>query len=240
MTAMNDYPGKKFLATVRSGDYAHAGEEEAIELVLMGLQKNPSQKILDVGAGRGGTAAYIQENGWGKVVGVDIESESIAYAKEKYPAVEFQVLDACDVGVAFPAQFDVIILFNVFYAINQKQKAMTSFRQAAKPGAMLLLFDYFSYDSSQFPKEILSSSPSTLKEFETMFESAAWKVEKELDLDQDYIRWYCEFLARFDKPELKKAYDDNVINDVRVKYQALLNSLENKVLGGRLYVAIAA
>ena len=52
--------------------------------------------ILDVGCGQGGTANFVQENGWGRVVGFDIEEESIAYAKERYKAVQFWVGDAAD------------------------------------------------------------------------------------------------------------------------------------------------
>ena len=55
--AMNSFQGKQALALIRGGDYAHAGEEEAIELTLSSVEKNSATQILDAGCGRGGTAA---------------------------------------------------------------------------------------------------------------------------------------------------------------------------------------
>ncbi|MCP4315878.1 MAG: class I SAM-dependent methyltransferase [Hyphomicrobiales bacterium] len=62
---MNSYLGKQLLALVRQGNYAHAGEEEAIELAMADLPKDAGQELLDAGCGRGGTAAYLQAHGWG-------------------------------------------------------------------------------------------------------------------------------------------------------------------------------
>jgi len=57
---MNSFAGKRLLALVRGGDYAHAGEEEAIELAFRAVPKAPQKSILDVGCGRGGTIAFLR------------------------------------------------------------------------------------------------------------------------------------------------------------------------------------
>ena len=59
---------------VRNGHYAHVGEEEAIDLTMQLINKNPSQKILDIGCGLGGTANYVEKQDFGKVIGIDIDS----------------------------------------------------------------------------------------------------------------------------------------------------------------------
>ena len=69
---MQHFVGKQMLAMMRKGDYAHAGEEEAIDLVMNKIPKDNTRLILDVGCGLGGTAKYIQDHGWGKVTGIDI------------------------------------------------------------------------------------------------------------------------------------------------------------------------
>ena len=46
---MNSYLGKRILALVRDGDYAHAGEEEAIALAMAPLAKDARRRILDAG-----------------------------------------------------------------------------------------------------------------------------------------------------------------------------------------------
>jgi len=51
---MNSPTGKKILALVREGDYAHPGEEAAIGLVMRDFAPDPGRLILDVGCGPGG------------------------------------------------------------------------------------------------------------------------------------------------------------------------------------------
>jgi SAM-dependent methyltransferase len=84
---LNSFQGKRLLALARGGDYAHAGETESIDLVWNRLPKTPTQQVLDAGCGRGGTAAYIQRAGWGKVTGIDIEGESIQRGRDVYPEI---------------------------------------------------------------------------------------------------------------------------------------------------------
>ena len=62
---MNSFEGKRILALIRDGDYAHAGEEEAIERAFRSIPKDPRQWLLDVGCGRGGSGDYLLRNGWG-------------------------------------------------------------------------------------------------------------------------------------------------------------------------------
>ena len=74
---MNSHEGKAILALIREGDYAHAGEEESIRLVLDHLPQSQTGAILDVGCGRGGTADYIRRHGRGPIIGLDIDETSI-------------------------------------------------------------------------------------------------------------------------------------------------------------------
>ena len=74
---MNSFEGKRILALVREGDYAHAGEEEAIERSFRSIPKVSDRWMLDVGCGRGGSADYIRRNGWGHVEGIDRDAESL-------------------------------------------------------------------------------------------------------------------------------------------------------------------
>jgi len=68
----------------RKTDYAHAGEEEAIDLAFKDIPKEPKGLLLDMGCGRGGTAHYVQGRCWGNVTGADIDADSIEYAVKKY------------------------------------------------------------------------------------------------------------------------------------------------------------
>lgn len=237
---MDEFDGKKFLATVRGEDFAHAGERESIDLVFERIPAQPNWKVLDVGCGRGGTAHYVNQHGWGDVVGVDIDESSIEYAKEKYPELDFSVCAMESVGTQFPEEFDLLYLFNVFYASNNKLEAMKSFRKAAKPGATLCIFDYVNYKPEKnLPAVFLGQTPSTPAEFDEFMKEACWETLRNENLDQQYIKWYRNFLARFDDPALKNNYSAEDIESVRSKYAELLAAHESGALGGVLLLAQA-
>jgi Methylase involved in ubiquinone/menaquinone biosynthesis len=237
---MDEYDGKQFLATVRGEDFAHAGETESIDFVFQQLQPQRSWNVLDIGCGRGGTAHYVNEQGWGQVVGVDIDEPSIEYAQAKFPQLKFVVGAMETVGTQFPQQFDLIYSFNVFYASNDKRAAMASFRKAAKPGAMLCIFDYIYHrPEGALPEVFLGQRPATDEEFTTFAQEASWQIEKNENLDAKYIEWYSRFLAKFDDPALSRGYSKEVIDGVRAKYAELLASIESGTLGGVLFLARA-
>ncbi len=73
MLSLRKITGKKLLSFLRNGDFAHAGETDATNLVMSKFRKNRSQCILDVGCGLDGTANYLQEQAWGQVFAFDIE-----------------------------------------------------------------------------------------------------------------------------------------------------------------------
>lgn len=52
--------------------------------------------IIDIGCGCGYLTNAIYQTGRDKIIGVDISSASIAYAKEKYPHIHFWCEDICD------------------------------------------------------------------------------------------------------------------------------------------------
>src|SRR5260370_17274946 len=82
---MNSFEGKGMLALMRDGDYAHAGEEEAIERALRSVQKNSQSWNLDVGCGRGGSAEYLARHGWGNLAGSDRGHHSCGDRKPPLP-----------------------------------------------------------------------------------------------------------------------------------------------------------
>ena len=237
---MNDFDGKQFLADVRSGDFAHAGEEESIQLMFTKIPKKSDRLILDAGCGRGGTADYVHRNGWGDVVGIDVEAQSIEYAQNKYPELKFEVCDVCDVGFLYPHAFDLIYMFNAFYAVEDKAAAMQALRHTAKSGATLCIFDYTMLKpETPMPEVMLSNTPATPDEFLTLLKNSGFKLIDNLNLDQKYIEWYRAFVSRFDALELKEKYPEDKIAGVREKYSALLQAHEEGLFGGTLLTAVA-
>jgi trans-aconitate methyltransferase len=87
------------------------------------LPKRPDQSCVDAGCGRGGTAALVQSERWGHVIGLDIDSETISFAQTAYPSVKFVTADVTCTGELMPAQFDIIYAFNAFYASRSARYA---------------------------------------------------------------------------------------------------------------------
>jgi cyclopropane fatty-acyl-phospholipid synthase-like methyltransferase len=237
--SMNSYQGKQILALVRDGDYAHAGEEEAIERTLSALPKNPARHILDAGCGRGGTAAYMQSHGWGRVTGVDIEPKSIDYAHHTFPDVAFHCCDIHDASVHVPSHFDAVTMFNVLYAVSAQSSALLTLAGRGKAGATLVLFDYVDLGGyrdtpiEDAGKPFLPHPPMR-DDLERLLREGGWQLQSVDDLTADYARWYA---ALVEKIEAKRAAIEalagpDAYEHVLSRYTGLLTAIREGRLGG--------
>ncbi len=215
------------LAELRHGDYAHAGDEEAIDLVIQKLLTlNPQIKAgptLDVGSGFGGTLHYLIQQGFKKVQGIDMDASAVAYAKQRYPKIPFHTLDALKVNTLFKKPtFSLVTLFNVIYAIPDKATLLSELCKISKPGAVLMLFDY-SLPPSEKAVLIhdLAGKPMYPIQKSTIVQdlkAAGWVVISTEDWSDRFIGWYAELLeklavqeknpsTRFKAEDLKKLQD---------------------------------
>ena len=243
---MNSYLGKRVLALVREGDYAHAGEEEAIELTLRGLAKNPARYLLDAGCGRGGTADYLQRHGWGQVTGLDIEADSITEARQRYPDCRFVAGDVVAAETCLAEHFDLITLFNAFYAFPEQTAALRSLAGVAAPDARLRLFDYVNRGGYRAKPIMTDGRPSLpqpmdLAAMPDMLRASGWRLEAIDDLTGDYTRWYGALVARI---ESKRAAIEDLAGaegyaTVHWRYADLLADCQEGRLGGAVVRARA-
>lgn len=193
-------PGKRLLAMARSGDYAHAGEEEAIALALAPLAPDPNRRVLDLGCGLGGTADYMRRRGLGRIEGCDIDADGIAHARAMYPLVPFRVVDATALHDAYPADsFDLITLFNVYYGLPNQGRALVGIRRILAPGGTAVIFDYTSDGETPYTAELNAGRPFRpirLAEFKAEAESCGLTISQQLDLTDRYDAWYAAFVAK--------------------------------------------
>jgi SAM-dependent methyltransferase len=246
MKAFREYKGKKILAFLRNGDYAHAGEEEAIHLVMDKFGKSKSREILDAACGLGGTAYYIQKNGWGKVTGFDIEKASINYAKGKYPDVDFHVSDACKIGELFQNKFDLICLFGSFLCFRNQKASLSSLNITAKNGATIAISDYLNLseknesnpiyrdDSAQYP-----FIPVDLKNIEQLLKSTGWQLQETINLTEKFELWYTKLISKIhaQKNAIKKNFGEDAYENACRRYDEILNAIIKKEIGGVLIYA---
>jgi cyclopropane fatty-acyl-phospholipid synthase-like methyltransferase len=243
---MNHPNGKRLLATVRDGDFAHAGEETAVRMAWDSLPKRPEQSCLDAGCGRGGTAALVQSEQWGRVVGLDIDSETISSAQQAYPSVKFVATDVICAGELFPAQFDIIYAFNAFYAFPDQQAALRAFRLAAKPASTLCLFDYLdrgAFKETPFARkpETLLWRPLSMTSLRSELDQTGWSLREWTDISQHYDTWYHELVQRFAarRSSLLERFSAELVAYAEDYYCSLLETISGGALGGAIVYAQA-
>lgn len=235
------------LAKLRDGDFAHAGDKEAIDIVLSKLAEFFKGKnnihALDVGAGLGGTADYIKNKTNIKIIGVDIDQNAVHYAKKKYPNIEFYECDALNVNKIFKKQqFDLIYLFNVFYAVPDQKNTLIKLNEITKPGGILVIFDYTINDFNLQLKDLAGKNmmPVNINEIQKWFQNSNWQILEIQDLTEEYIRWYKDFLAllKARKNELLQEFTEMAYFNVESTFSTLLENLKNKKLHGSVIYAI--
>lgn len=235
---MQHFVGKQMLSMIREGDYAHAGEEESIDLVMNKIPKDRTRLVLDVGCGLGGTAKYIQDHGWGEVTGIDIEQESIKYAQEKYPDMEFATCSVEDAAKVLDKKFDLIYIFHALYAFPDKLAALTALRKVAKDNAQLVIFAFINrnnYIGSAFSLTLVS-----IPDLREMLESSGWKLTEVENLDVQHERWYMELVRRIadKRNKIINAFGEDAYNYMHEKYLSILQAIQDKKIGGTIVRAM--
>lgn len=99
--------------------------------VLELLDPKPGERILDLGCGTGHLTAKIAETG-AHVVGVDRSPEMIAQARERYPALRFEAMDARELQLEGP--FDGVFSNATLHWIREPERVITGVAGLLRPG----------------------------------------------------------------------------------------------------------
>ena len=99
--------------------------------VLELLNAQSGERILDLGCGTGHLAAKIAETG-AHVVGVDRSPDMIRQAKEKYPSLRFEVMDARE--ISFDGSFDAVFSNATLHWIKERERVIVGIRNVLRPG----------------------------------------------------------------------------------------------------------
>ncbi len=232
---------KELLAIARNANYAHAGEEEAIDLLFNELPKVSDQIVLDVGSGLGGTADYVQSRGWGKTVGIDLNANTVAAATSKFPDIKFYHCDVLKVDTTLDIQPDIIYMFNVLYAISDHTEALAALSRLAKPSTWLALFIYTDLGDYKktAPKAFQLFNPIKHNEIEQTLNDAGWELKKQIDLNNKYLAWYRAFVEaiKSKKEPIIAASTPEMYEYVLERYKQLIVPIEAGTLGGSIVYA---
>lgn len=246
--SMSSAIGKQILSLIRSGDYAHAGEEEAIRRTLDGVSPSPDRAILDMGCGLGGTANYISRLGLGSVTGIDIDPDTIAYAKERYPDCRFTCCPAGECSRFLQPGFSLVVTFNALYTFPDQSAALREAHKLTTSGAEIRLFEYTARSARP---EVISFCddygrgrwrPVILDQAEEMLVRTGWKLEEVADLSSAYQTWYTELVDKISskQDEIISQHGREWFEYALRRYQELLEVIERRVIGGAILKAVRA
>lgn len=237
---------KQLLAFLRHGDFAHPGEVEAIKLAMNPISKQPKQHLLDVGCGLGGTAHYLQQAEFGKVVGLDIDNDLITYAKKRYADLSFIHGDVLQVKSLVNQLFEVIYCFSSFFSFSSQQDALHALASIASPHAELVIFDYsrFSYELIESPfhwsKTATQFNAIYVPELTDVLLNAGWRFKRSVDITYQFEQWYETLLQQFEsrQTEIEKQFEPSLVNKMYEGYRQLLLAIKAKKIGGVVVYAI--
>lgn len=85
------------------------------------LEAKPGEHILDLGCGTGHLTSQIAGSG-AKVVGVDRSPEMIRQAREKYPSIRFEVMDAREITLS--GHFDAVFSNATLHWIKEPERVI--------------------------------------------------------------------------------------------------------------------
>ena len=199
--AMNSATGKRLLALVRDGDYAHPGEEEAIRLLLAGVCPDGRRRILDAGCGSGGTAAWIQARGYGAVTGLEIDAETVRLARGRHPEITVVGGDVQRAAEALSGPFDLIYSMTALYAVPDQRAALKQLGALAAPSAELRLVEYadpagrFAAATQEHPGNAWWQ-PLDPRRLDGLFAGSGWMPAEVRDLGLELERWYVDLCRR--------------------------------------------
>lgn len=133
---MNRFARTADLVAARQDARAAELEEQVVAFV----QPHGDERVLDVGTGAGALALALAPH-VAEVVGVDVEPELLARARERAPAnATFEEADAA--SLPFPdASFDLVGTQKTLHHVHRPELAVAELARVTRPGGRILVVD---------------------------------------------------------------------------------------------------
>ena len=240
-TAMNNATGKRLLALVREGDYAHPGEEEANQLLFAGVRPDPRRRVLDAGCGGAGTAAWVQARGLGAVTGIELDAATARLAHDRHPEVTVVRGDLQRAGEALTGPFDLLYSMTAIYAAPDQTAVFSELGALTAPGAELRLLEYADPHGGFASATAGDPSwgwwhPLRPHELPDLLTAAGWTGIEVRDLTPEFVHWYRRLCVRIaeKRPAITGAFGHDWYEFVEKEYAGILEMVRAGVLGGVL------
>jgi trans-aconitate methyltransferase len=112
-------------------DHKHSFVWKMAAGVLELLAAKPGERILDLGCGTGHLTAKIAEAG-AHVVGIDRSPDMIRQAKESYPSLRFEVMDARE--ITLDGTIDAVFSNATLHWVKEPERVIAGIKKVLRPG----------------------------------------------------------------------------------------------------------
>ena len=113
------------------------GQEKWAKELIKKLSLNGKESILDLGCGDGKITYQLSQLTDGHVTGIDKSRSMIALAQERFPSVDFRVMDVR--SMVFDRRYDVIFSNAALHWVRDHTSVLEGIRNALAPGGKILL-----------------------------------------------------------------------------------------------------
>ena len=198
-----------------NADNLDEAQENKLELICQKLKLEPGMKVLDIGCGWGGFAAYAAKNHHVEVVGITLSEEQAKLAKQRCKGlpVEIRLQDYRDVD----EPFDRILSIGMMEHVGAKNHRayMEVVNRNLKDNGITLLHTIGNNESFEFtdpwidkyifPNSLIPSAAQLTKAMEGKLLIEDWH-NFGLHYDYTLMAWLSRFKAAWS--ELRNRYDD--------------------------------
>ncbi len=138
--------------------------------------------------------------------------------------------------------FDLIYLFNVFYALPDQLRSLQKLAGLAKPDAILAIFDYTQTHSNNIQLKDLAEkkmNPIRIDDLKDWLKQTNWELIEVVDLSNKYEEWYSKSLEtlKSQKDSLLQEFTEKTYDKVLSTFSFLSNKIKNKEMGGSMIYA---
>lgn len=173
---MNDYhayvlQGDRFIGDFERmyKDCSDPWNQDALEPVsedvaLALLEREPSQRVLDLGCGKGRFTNRLKISTGVEVTGLDLSPTAAQTAKSRYPEIRFVTAEIPP--LPFPdGAFDVVVASELLWYVLPKLKELfAEVRRVLEPsGRFLIIQTFYQPDQQKYGREVMSAPADLIR-----------------------------------------------------------------------------
>lgn len=197
-------PAQASVADLKAGDEFHTGGLEASEHFFGHFEVKPTDRVLDVGSGIGGTSRLIADRFGAQVTGIDLTPEFVetAAALTQMVGLSDKVTFHEGSALAMPVPdgaFDLAVMMHVGMNIADKGALMTEVARCLRPGGTFAVFDVMAGDNPgpiDFPVPWSAGPETSFLHTPDAYAEAARAAGLTLKLQEDRSAFAAAFFDR--------------------------------------------